>query len=108
MNLIWSVISSNMTNLRVINFNTGEEEVAAARPMTLQERVLQIDHIQARRLSKLTGDALEIASEGIIRHLRACARMDVKPDASAVREIIDDAINGRRVFAETSNDLLAA
>ena len=69
---------------------------------------LQIDHIQARRLSKLVGDALEIASEGIIRHLRACARMDVNPDASAVREIIDDAINGRRVFAETSNDLLAA
>ena len=104
----WRVIRSNMSNLSVINFNTGEEEVAAARPMTLQERVLQIDHIQARRLSKLAGDALEIASEGIIRHLRACARMDVNPDASAVREIIDDAINGRRVFAETSNDLLAA
>jgi hypothetical protein len=34
--------------------------------------------------------------------------MDVNPDASAVREIIDDAINGRRAFAETSNDLLAA
>ena len=104
----WSFISSNMMDLRVVNFNRGEEEVAAAKPMTLQERVLQIDHIQARRLSKLTGDALEIASEGIIRHLRACARMDVNPDASAVREIIDDAINGRRVFAETSNDLLAA
>jgi hypothetical protein len=34
--------------------------------------------------------------------------MDVNPDASAVREIIDDALNGRRVFAETSNDQLAA
>src|SRR5215813_720926 len=104
----WRYISSMFTNLRVVKTNTGEEEVGAAKPMTLQERVLQIDHIQARRLSKLTGDALEIASEGIIRHLRACARMDVNPDASAVREIIDDAINGRRVFAETSNDLLAA
>jgi hypothetical protein len=82
--------------------------VAAARPTTLADRVLQIDHIQARRFSKLTGDTLEIASEGIIRHLRACVRMDVNPDASAVREIIDDAINGRRVFAETSNDVLAA
>ena len=82
--------------------------VAAARPMTLQDRVLQIDHIQARRFSKLADDAVEIAAEGIIRHLRACARMDVNPDASAVREIIDDALNGRRVFAETSNDLLAA
>ena len=81
---------------------------AAAKPMTLQDRILQIDHIQARRFSKLGGPTLEIATEGIIRHLRACARMDVNPDASAVREIIDDALNGRRVFAETSNDLLRA
>ena len=81
---------------------------AAAKPMTLQDRILQIDHIQARRFSKLNGPTLEIATEGIIRHLRACARMDVNPDASAVREIIDDALNGRRVFAETSNDLLRA
>lgn len=81
---------------------------AAVKPMTLQDRILQIDHIQARRFSKLMEDALEIASEGIVRHLRACARMDVNPDASAVREIIDDALNGRRVFAEVSNDLLAA
>lgn len=76
--------------------------------MTLQDRILQIDHIQARRFSKLSGETLEIATEGIIRHLRACARMDVNPDASAVREIIDDALNGRRVFAETSNDQLRA
>ncbi len=82
--------------------------MAAAKNLTLHERVLQIDHIQARRFAKLSGEAIEIASEGIIRHLRACARMDVNPDASAVREIIDDALNGRRVFAETSNDLLAA
>ena len=82
--------------------------MAAAKPMTLQDRILQIDHIQARRYSKLAGDTMDIATEGIIRHLRACARMEVNPDASAVREIIDDAMNGRRVFAETSNDLLAA
>ena len=86
----------------------GEYKVAAAKPMTLQDRILQIDHIQARRFSKLSGAALEIATEGIIRHLRACARMDVNPDASAVREIIDDALNGRRVFAETSNDIRVA
>ena len=82
--------------------------MAAAKLMTLQDRILQIDHIQARRYSKLTDDSIEIATQGIIRHLRACARMEVNPDASAVREIIDDALNGRRVFAETSNDLLAA
>ena len=82
--------------------------MAAAKLMTLQDRILQIDHIQARRFSKLTDDSSEIATKGIIRHHRACARMEFNPDASAVREIIDDALNGRRVFAETSNDLLAA
>ncbi len=82
--------------------------MAAAKQITLQDRILQIDHIQARRFTKLSGDSIDIATQGIIRHLRACARMDVNPDASAVREIIDDALNGRRVFAETSNDLLAA
>lgn len=72
------------------------------RHLPLDERILRIDHIQARRYSKLTGVALEIATEGILRHLRACDRMDVNPDTSAVREIIDDALNGRRVFAETN------
>ena len=76
--------------------------------LLLNERIQRIDHIQARRYLKLNGAALEIASEGIIRHLRACDKMDVNPDASAVREIIDDALNGRRVFAETSNDRRAA
>jgi pyridoxine 5'-phosphate synthase PdxJ len=72
--------------------------------LPLDERILRIDHIQARRFSKLNGTALEIATEGITRHLRACDRMDVNPDISAVREIIDDALNGRRVYAETSDD----
>lgn len=74
------------------------------RHLPLEERILRIDHIQARRFSKLNGTALEIATEGIMRHLRACDRMDVNPDSSAVREIIDDALNGRRVFAETAQD----
>jgi hypothetical protein len=34
--------------------------------------------------------------------------MDVNPDTSAVREIIDDALNGRRVFAETAEHPRAA
>ncbi len=70
----------------------------------LEERLKRIDHIQARRFSKLNGKALDIATEGIIRHLRACDKMDVNPHISAVREIIDDALNERRVFAETSDD----
>ena len=78
--------------------------------LPLEERLKAIDHIQARRFSKLNGPALDIATEGIIRHLRACDRMDVNPDVAAVREIIDDALNGRRVYAEpaTLNDRYAA
>lgn len=76
--------------------------------LPLDERLLRIDHIQARRYSKLTGVAQQIATEGIVRHLRACDRMDVNPDTSAVREIIDDAINGRRVFAESKEHTQAA
>jgi hypothetical protein len=68
--------------------------------LPLNERLLRIDHIQARRYSKLMGVAMEIATEGIVRHLKACDRMDVNPETSAVREIIDDALNGRRVYAE--------
>jgi hypothetical protein len=56
----------------------------------------------------LTGTASEIATEGIIRHLAACDRMDVNPDISAVREIIDDALNGRRVYAEAAEITRAA
>ena len=74
----------------------------------VEERLKGVDHIQVRRFSKLTGAAREIATEGIIRHLRACDRMDVNPDVAAVREIIDDAINGRRVFAEPMEDRYAA
>lgn len=76
--------------------------------LPLNERLLRIDHIQARRYSKLNGIALEIATEGIVRHLKACDRMDVNPETSAVREIIDDALNGRRVFAETTEHTRAA
>ena len=73
----------------------------------LTERLKMIDHIQARRYTKLGGTALDIATEGIVRHLRACDRMDVNPDVAAVREIIDDALNGRRVFAENFNHAAA-
>jgi hypothetical protein len=76
--------------------------------LPLAERLQRIDHIQARRFSKLTGPPMEIATEGIVRHLAACDRMDVNPDISAVREIIDDALNGRRVYAEAAEITRAA
>ncbi len=85
-----------------------ETEVKFNVTLPLDERLKGIDHIQARRYSKLNGVALDIATEGILRHLRACDRMDVNPDVAAVREIIDDALNGRRVFAETHDDRYAA
>ena len=78
--------------------------MTATETLTLADRLKMIDHIQARRYSKLVGAPLDIATEGIVRHLRACDRMDVNPDVAAVREIIDDALNGRRVFAETFNN----
>lgn len=77
-----------------------EESGQRGKSLNLQERILQIDHIQARRFAKLTGLTLEIATEGILRHLKACLKQDALPDASALREIIDDAMNGRKVFAE--------
>ena len=70
----------------------------------LAERLKAIDHIQARRYTKLMFVPLDFATEGFIRHLCVWDRMDVNPDVAAVREIIDDALNGRRVFAETFNN----
>ena len=86
-------------NKRTVNLHKG---------LPLAERLQRIDHIQARRFSKLSGTASEIATEGIIRHLAACDRMDVNPGISAVREIIDDALNGRRVYAEAAEITRAA
>ncbi len=70
--------------------------------LPLQERISKVDQTQANRFAKLSGTALEIASEGIIRHLAACDRQDVWSDKSAIREIIDDALNGRRIYAEAA------
>lgn len=70
----------------------------------LVDLVNEIDRIQGRRFGKLTGAALEIATTGIVRHLRACRHMEVRPDVAALREIMDDALNGRRVFAEVNED----
>jgi len=61
--------------------------------LPLAERLQRIDHIQARRFSKLSVRQMKSATEGIIRHLAACIEMDVNPDISAVREIIDDAFS---------------
>ena len=78
------------------------------RHLPLDERILRIDHIQAQTLFETERRGSGDCTEGIVRHLRACDRMDVNPDTSAVREIIDDALNGRRVFAETTEQPRAA
>jgi N-acetylglutamate synthase-like GNAT family acetyltransferase len=70
------------------------------RGLPMEERLSAIDPIQARRYNRLTGEALEVASDAIRRHLRACDRTDVNPDPSAIRQIIEDALQGRRVIIE--------
>ena len=85
------------------NMNNSEK-----RPLTLRDRIYQIDPIQLRKFDKLKGVAQQIAAEGIIRHLKACDRMDVRPEPLSLREIMEDATVGRRIFAETNNDVLLA
>ena len=73
--------------------------------MTLTDRIATVGTsregpIQARRYTRLSGTALAIATAGIARHFAACDRADVAPDACAIREIIDDALAGRAVYAE--------
>ena len=67
---------------------------------TLTDRIREFAPQQAGRFSRLTGHVEAIAVEGIIRHLAACDLHDVPPDRNAVKEIIDDALNGRRIYAE--------
>jgi hypothetical protein len=64
--------------------------------LTLDERIRRLSPKEARRYSKLSGTPNNIATEGIIRHLAAC---DIPPDYRAVKEIIDDALNGKRIYA---------
>ena len=56
-------------NTRNLNLEDYNAIVTFDTHLPLNERLLRIDHIQARRYSKLTGVALEIATEGIVRHL---------------------------------------
>lgn len=78
--------------------------------MTLTDRIAitgsrREGPIQARRYARLSGEALAIATAGITRHFAACDRAGVAADGCAIREIIDDALNGRAVYAENSQPL---
>src|SRR5437667_10493118 len=108
MHLKFEIKNTGIFETMILGYGGVKEIVTFGKHLPLDERLLRIDHIQARRYSKLTGVAMGIATEGIVRHLRACDRMDVNPDTSAVREIIDDALNGRRVFAESTEHPRAA
>jgi hypothetical protein len=66
----------------------------------LQLTLEDIDRSQARRYGRLAGIPLGIATAGIIRHLKACERYGMDPDIGAIREIIDDAQDGRAVYQE--------
>jgi hypothetical protein len=67
--------------------------------LTLDERIKRLSPKEAKRYSRLSGTPNNIATEGIIRHLAACDRNDIPPDYRAVKEIIDDALNGKRIYA---------
>ncbi len=67
--------------------------------LTLDERIKRLSLKEAKRYSKLTGRPNNIATEGIIRHLAARDRHDIPADYRAVKEIIDDALNGKRIYA---------
>lgn len=74
------------------------------RAAALADIINPVDPTQARRIRKLTGDSLDITIEGIQRHYHFCNKSGVNPDASAIREIIDDALLGKRVFDSTEDD----
>lgn len=74
--------------------------------LSLQEQIAILDPRQGERFSKIKGVPRNIAIEGIRRHFKACRKIGCNPDASAIREIIDDAMNGRRIYSEVNNDHL--
>jgi hypothetical protein len=103
----WRHTTPGNEKLQYLFFKNHDERghtniMTSDKGLPLSERLQRTAHIQARRFSKLAGPPLEIATEGIIRHFAACDRMDVNPDISAIREIIDDALNGRRIYAEAA------
>lgn len=67
----------------------------------LGDFIFQTNEIQGRRFKKLSGETLDIVVEGILRNLRACQRMNVPADSSVFREIIDDALNGKKFFPKS-------
>jgi hypothetical protein len=107
----WFGEEGQIQSKRVAGFSEGEinehmnmnEKGQTLRP-ALYERILRIDRIQARRFGQLTGLALEIAVGGIIRHLQACERMEVQPEMTALREIMDDGIGGRSTWEKVNDD----
>lgn len=73
--------------------------------MTLTDRIAEVCPLQARRFNRLGGLARTIATGGVYRHLDACDRYGVEPDKAAIREIIDDALNGRAIYLEVDQPL---
>lgn len=72
------------------------------KPKSLEEVIRDMDPYLAKRFTRLGGSPREIAELGILRHLAACERVPIQPDFRAIREIIDDAINGQAVYAQAA------
>jgi hypothetical protein len=82
------------------------QEVHMVKQKTLYDYILRVDKRQAERYARLDQAAQEIAAEGIIIHLRACNKSGLIGDEGSIREVIDGAIKGIRIYAEAENDQL--
>lgn len=68
------------------------------------QTIENIDKRYVNRYQHLNESQKAIANAGILRHLRACRRVGCSPDANAIREIIEDAIVGKRVYDIINDD----
>ena len=59
---------------------------------------------QMKRLDRLTGEAKKLALFGVTRYLAACEKTYVHPEGCALREIINDALNGVSIAQENANN----
>src|SRR5260370_10733205 len=70
----------------------------------LEQRIAEIEPSSLVKYKKLEGRAKRIATDGLLRHIMACDTHGVRVEIAAIREILNDAEDGRSVFAESHND----
>ena len=76
------------------------------KPTTLHELICEVSPKEGKRFAKLKGYRLQIAREGIIHHFRVCKKGKIEYDPAAIREVIDGALKGERVYAEEEANIV--